>query len=689
MAITEPSASPLALPSGDTDSAVTPGGIFARPTSDTGWRSWVTTVDHKKIGIMYGAAALVFLMIGGFEALLIRVQLWAPRGTLLSADMYNQVFTMHGTTMVFLVVMPIGAAFANYLMPLQIGARDVAFPRINAFSLWVFVGGGIFLNTAWIFGGGADGGWFNYAPNNGVIFSPSHGIDFWNLGLIITGVASLAGAVNLIVTVLNMRAPGMTLMKMPIFTWMTLVTQFLLLFAIPVLTSAQVLLMMDRLFDANFFNVAKGANPLLWEHLFWIFGHPEVYLMILPAFGLVSEMLPVFSRKPIFGYPFIVFSGVAIGFMGWGVWAHHMFVSGIGPISVTTFSLTTMFIAVPTGVKILNWTATMWGGKLKFTTPMLFSIGLVAMFTIGGLSGVTHSVAPADTQQTDTYYIVAHFHYVLFGGAFFGFMGAFYFYWPKVFGYLLNETMGKVNFWMMLLGFNLTFAPMHILGLQGMSRRIYTYDEGYGFELWNKVATIGAFILATSVLLFVFNIFYSKVKAKQLPPPGADPWDARTIEWMTPSPIPAYNYDPIPTITRVDDFWYRKYGETKDGKLVRIAETDDVVQKRSDGKHIHLPSPSYWPIVVAFGMPIVAYGLIFSLWLCLVGGIIMVAGIYGWVLEPPDDPDAAHLDHGPGGHTSDDGTAIEELPEGATAGEVGAGESTEPVEADKEAETVG
>jgi cytochrome c oxidase subunit 1 len=689
MAITEPSASPLALPSGDTDSAVTPGGIFARPTSDTGWRSWVTTVDHKKIGIMYGAAALVFLMIGGFEALLIRVQLWAPRGTLLSADMYTQVFTMHGTTMVFLVVMPIGAAFANYLMPLQIGARDVAFPRINAFSLWVFVGGGIFLNTAWIFGGGADGGWFNYAPNNGVIFSPSHGIDFWNLGLIITGVASLAGAVNLIVTVLNMRAPGMTLMKMPIFTWMTLVTQFLLLFAIPVLTSAQVLLMMDRLFDANFFNVAKGANPLLWEHLFWIFGHPEVYLMILPAFGLVSEMLPVFSRKPIFGYPFIVFSGVAIGFMGWGVWAHHMFVSGIGPISVTTFSLTTMFIAVPTGVKILNWTATMWGGKLKFTTPMLFSIGLVAMFTIGGLSGVTHSVAPADTQQTDTYYIVAHFHYVLFGGAFFGFMGAFYFYWPKVFGYLLNETMGKVNFWMMLLGFNLTFAPMHILGLQGMSRRIYTYDEGYGFELWNKVATIGAFILATSVLLFVFNIFYSKVKAKQLPPPGADPWDARTIEWMTPSPVPAYNYDPVPTITRVDDFWYRKYGETKDGKLVRIAETDDVVQKRSDGKHIHLPSPSYWPIVVAFGMPIVAYGLIFSLWLCLVGGIIMVAGIYGWVLEPPDDPDAAHLDHGPGGHTSDDGTAIEELPEGATAGEVGAGESTEPVEADKEAETVG
>ena len=328
MALTEER--PLALNAGDTTPSYSPAGVFTRPTADHGWRSWITTVDHKKIGIMYGAAALFFLIIGGVEALLIRVQLWAPRGTLLTADTYNQVYTMHGTTMVFLVVMPIGAAFANYLIPLQIGARDVAYPRINAFSFWCFLAGGVFLNSSWLLGGGADGGWFMYAPNSGVIFSPSHGVDFWNLGLIITGIASLAGAVNLIVTVLNMRAPGMTLMRMPVFTWMALVSQFLLLFAIPVLTSAQVLLLLDRLFDANFFNVAKGASPLLWQHLFWIFGHPEVYLMILPAFGLVSEMLPTFSRKPIFGYPFIVFSGIAIGFMGWGVWAHHMFVSGIG-----------------------------------------------------------------------------------------------------------------------------------------------------------------------------------------------------------------------------------------------------------------------------------------------------------------------------------------------------------------------
>ncbi|MEJ6511802.1 MAG: cytochrome c oxidase subunit I [Actinomycetota bacterium] len=656
---------PLALPPGDSNDGYTPTGVFRRPTAETGARSWFTTVDHKKIGIMYGAAAIFFFIIGGAEALLIRMQLWAPRGSLLSANLYNQVYTMHGTTMVFLVVMPIGAAFANYLIPLQIGARDVAFPRINAFSFWAFLAGGVFLNSSWILGGGADGGWFMYAPNSGVVFSPTHGVDFWNLGLIITGIASLTGAVNLIVTVLNMRAPGMTLMRMPIFTWMALVSQFLLLFAIPVLTSAQVLLMLDRLFDANFFNVAKGANPLLWEHLFWIFGHPEVYLMILPAFGLVSEILPTFARKPIFGYPFIVFSGIAIGFMGWGVWAHHMFVSGIGPISVTAFSLTTMFIAVPTGVKILNWTATMWGGKLNFSAPMLFSIGLVTMFTIGGLSGVMHSVSPMDTQQTDTYFIVAHFHYVLFGGAFFGFMGGFYFYWPKAFGYMLNESIGKANFWLMLLGFNLTFAPMHVLGLQGMSRRIYTYDAGYGFEFWNKVATIGAFTLASSIALFIFNIFYSKSKAKNLPPVGPDPWDGRTIEWMVPSPTPAYNFDPIPTVTRVDDFWYRKYGETRDGKLVRIASTAEVAQQRTDGKGIHLPSPSYWPIVLAFGLPIVAYGLIFSLWLALIGGIVVVAALFGWIMEPPDDPDKAHDDDGSEAHASDGGDAA--VPDSADA----------------------
>ncbi len=649
MSITTPDAALPALPSGNGSGPSRTLGIFERPKGGNGWRSWVTTVDHKKIGIMYGASALFFFVIGGCEALLIRLQLATPNGKLLSADLYNQLYTMHGTTMVFLVVMPIGAAFMNYLMPIQVGARDVAFPRLNAFGFWTFLFGGILLNSSWLLGHAPDGGWFNYAPNSGIIFSPTHGIDFWNMGLIITGIASLTGAINLITTVLNMRAPGMTLMKMPVFTWMGLVTQFLLLFAIPVLTCAQFLLMFDRLFHANFFNVKAGADPLLWENLFWIFGHPEVYIMILPAFGVVSEIIPVFARKPLFGYPFMVFSGIAIGFMGWGVWAHHMFASGIGPISVAAFSMSTMFIAVPTGVKILNWLATMWGGKLKFSTPMLFSIGLVSMFTIGGLSGVTHAVSPADTQQTDTYYIVAHFHYVLFGGALLGFMGGFYFWWPKAFGYALSDKLGKVNFWIVLIGFNLTFGPMHILGLQGMPRRTYTYKDGYGFNFWNMVSTIGAFTIAVSFILFFTNIVVSRRKAKASKlAMAADPWDGRSLEWMLPSPTPAHNFDEVPTVTALDEFWHRKYGEDERGRVVRIAATADVVQKGTN-TNVHLPSPSYWPIVLAFGLPLLGYGLIYNLWICVFGAICIVGGIYGWVMEPSTEPDPGHeADHGPG-----------------------------------------
>jgi cytochrome c oxidase subunit 1 len=654
---------PLALGSGDALQQ-RPGGIFARPTAKPGWRGWITSVDHKKVAILYGAAAIFFFLIGGIEAMMIRIQLAAPEGKFLSADLYNQVFTMHGTTMIFLVVMPLGAAFMNYLLPLQIGARDVAFPRLNALSFWTFLFGGVVLNSAWFLGGGADGGWFMYAPNSGVTFSPTHGVDLWVMGLLITGIASLVGSANLVVTVLNMRAPGMTLMKMPVFVWMSLVTQMLLLFALPVITAALFLLMFDRLFDAQFFNVAQGADPLLWQHLFWIFGHPEVYIMILPAFGVVSQIIPVFARKPIFGYPFMVFSGIAIGFMGWGVWAHHMFASGIGPISVAAFSVSTMFIAVPTGVKILNWLATMWGGKLRFDSPMLYSIGLVTMFTIGGLSGVTHAVAPADTQQTDTYYIVAHFHYVLFGGALFGFIGGLYFWWPKVFGYHLSEKSGKINFWILLVGFNLTFGPMHILGLQGMPRRTYTYRDGYGFNFWNFVATVGVFVLFVSFCIFGWNIYSSYRKAKKKAKGGrlvaeADPWDARDLEWMIPSPTPAHNFDVIPTIDHFDEFWHRKYGEDEHGNLVRIAATEDVVQK-GDAEDVHLPSPSYWPIVLAFGFPWIGWGLIYSTLMAVVGFLIVAVAIYGWVMEPSTEPDAGH-DHDeppaqadPSGEAADD-----------------------------------
>ncbi len=628
-------------------------GLLKRPVSTTGWRAWVFTVDHKKLGIMYGVTAMFFFVVGGIEALLIRLQLATPNGKILNADLYNQMFTMHATTMVFLFVMPMAAGFANYFVPLQIGARDVAFPRLNAFGYWAVLFAGIFLNMAWFLGGAADGGWFMYAPNSGPVFSPTSGIDYWVMGLQIAGIASLTGAINLIVTVLNMRAPGMTLMKMPIFTWMTTVVQFLLLFAVPVITVALFLLSFQRNFGAQFFDVAAGADPLLWQHLFWIFGHPEVYILILPAFGIVSEVLPVFSRKPLFGYPFVVFSGAAIGFVGWGVWAHHMFASGIGPVSVAVFSITTMGIAVPTGVKIINWTLTMWGGKLWFTTAMKFAIGLIALFTVGGLSGVTHAVSPSDTQQTDTYYIVAHFHYTLPGGAVMGLFAGFYYWWPKMFNKMLNEKLGSWNFWLMVIGLNLTFGPMHILGLQGQPRRMYMWTEaraGEGFfnlGFWNLISTIGAFTLATSVLIFLVNVWLTTRNPQKAP---LDPWDARSLEWMTTSPPKEHNFDVIPTVHHLDDFFHQKYEEdvaTHTMNKVRTAEEILAEQELNADKHIHMPSPSYWPIVLAFGLPVITFGVIYSLLISVIGAVIVLFAAYGWALESSTAPDSDFEHHNP------------------------------------------
>ncbi len=625
-------------------------GVFRRPVASKGWTSWLFTVDHKKIGLMYGVSAFVFFIVGGIEALLIRAQLAAPNGTVLSADVYNQMFTMHATTMIFLFVMPMAAAFGNYFLPLQVGARDVAFPRINAFGIWAFILGALFINSSWILGGAADGGWFMYSPNSSVPFSPTNGIDLWAVGLLITGISSQSGAINLIVTALNMRTKGMSLMRMPVFSWMVLVIQFLLVFAIPVITVALILLLFQRQFDATFFSVAAGADPLLWQHLFWIFGHPEVYILILPSFGIVSEVLPVFSRKPLFGYPFVVFSGAAIGFVGWGVWAHHMFASGLGPVSVSVFAISTMVIAVPTGVKIINWTLTMWGGKLVFTTAMLFAIGLVVQFTIGGLSGVTHAVAPSDTQQTDTYYIVAHFHYVLFGGAVLGFFAGFYYWWPKIFGKCLNEKLGKWNFWLMVIGLNMTFGPMHILGLQGQPRRMYQWTEeraGEGFfnlAFWNRIETLGAFILAIGVLMFVINIFYTR---RRQPVAPLDPWDARTLEWMTTNPPKEHNFDSLPTVHALDEFFHRKYedvgeGDQHDLRLVATAEDILAEQEANADHHIHMPSPSYWPLVVAFSLPVIGYGVIYSTFLAIVGVVILVFGMFGWALEPSVAPDSEY-----------------------------------------------
>jgi cytochrome c oxidase subunit I len=606
-------------------------GLFNRPTATTGWWSWVTTVDHKRIGILYGVTAFAFFLIGGTEALLIRLQLATPNGGVLDANVYNQFFTMHGITMIFLVVMPMGVALMNFLIPLMIGARDVAFPRLNAFSYWVFLLGGLFIYSSFFLGGAPNGGWFGYAPLSTTL--PGNGMTFYSVGLQTLGVASLAGAVNFVVTIINMRAPGMTLMRLPVFIWMSLVTSFLLLFAMPVLAVGLFQLMFDRVYDANFFNPAAGGDPLLWQHLFWLFGHPEVYILILPAMGIVSEVLPTFSRKPIFGYAAIVFAGIAIGFMGWGVWAHHMFATGLGPVANSAFALSTMFIAVPTGVKIFNWLGTLWGGSIRLTTPLLFAVGFVAMFIIGGLSGVTHSIVPHDLQQTDTYYIVAHFHYVLFGGAIFGIFAGLYYWWPKFFGRLLSEKLGKLHFALMFFGFNLAFAPFHILGLQGMPRRIYTYPDGYGFNFWNMVSTIGAFVIALSAVVFIFNVVRSRTRGEEA---GDDPWDARTLEWSIPSPPPAYNFAEVPLVRARDDFWHKKYVEVPERAPTRVfAGGANGHEDEGEGHGIHLPSPSYFPVVAALGLPIAAYGVIFQPILIGVGLLMTMLGAFGWVLEPP------------------------------------------------------
>ncbi|MGI8874837.1 MAG: cytochrome c oxidase subunit I [Egibacteraceae bacterium] len=631
-------------------------GRFSRPTATTGWASWLTTTDHKKIGILYFFATFFFFLVGGLEALVIRSQLAGPAGSLVTSNQYSQIFTMHGLTMIFFVVMPMGTGvFGNYLMPIMIGARDVAFPRLNALSFWVFVAGGVFLYSSALLGGTPDGSWVNYASLQGVGPDPenlsllgdaihSRRMLFYSLGLQIAGIASLATAVNFVVTILNMRAPGMTLMRMPVFVWMTLVTAFLLLFAMPVIGVALWMVMFDVGYAANFFRPEGGGDPVLWQHLFWLFGHPEVYIMVLPAFGIVSEVLPVFSRKPLFGYAAVVFSGIAIGFIGWGVWAHHMFTTGLGPIANAAFGITSMIIAVPTGIKIFNWIGTLWGGHLKFHTPMLFAIGLVSMFTIGGLSGVTHAVVPANAQQHDTYYVVAHFHYVLFGGAIFGLFAGVYYWFPKATGRLLRESLGKIHFWMMLIGFNLTFGPQHILGLNGMPRRIYTYESGMGWDLWNLVSTIGAFVIALSILVFLINLVIS-IRAGAVA--SDDPWDARTLEWTVPSPPPQHNFDVVPTVTARDELWHRKYAGKEADIPKRVpsgASADHADAGAADARAtagaevpagIHLPDPSYWPLVLSVGLPIAGWGVIFGQPVVIGLGLVWtLVSMLAWALEP-------------------------------------------------------
>jgi cytochrome c oxidase subunit I len=506
--------------------------------------SWLVTVDHKRIGILYLATSGFFFLAGGIMALLIRTQLAEANNDFIERDGYNELFTMHGTTMIFLVVVPILAGFGNFLVPLMIGARDMAFPRLNAMSYWLFLFGGIVLLLSFFAAGGAArGGWTSYPPNS--VYSEGNGQDLWILGLHILTVASLAGAINFVVTIHNLRARGMSWTRLPLFVWTIEVYALLLIVVLPTLSAGLTLLLLDRQFDTGFFVATEGGSPVLYQHAFWFFGHPEVYIMILPVMGIISEILPVFARKPIFGYKAVAFSTVAIGFFSMLVWAHHMFTVGMPGFLNGFFMVASMVIAVPTGVKIFNWLATLWRGNLHFDTAMLYALGFLSVFTIGGLSGIFLAAFPVDWQVHDTYYVVAHLHYVLFGGSILGILGGLYYWWPKFFGRVLDERLGKVQFWLTFVGFNVTFFPQHMLGLLGMPRRIYTYEDTGMLQEYNLISTIGSYIMGLGILLFVWIAWKSR-KGRRA---GNDPWLADTLEWYTTSPPPPHNFDTVPYVT--------------------------------------------------------------------------------------------------------------------------------------------
>jgi cytochrome c oxidase subunit I len=557
---------------------------------------YLTTVDHKKIAHLYLGTGGFFFLLGGIEALFIRIQLMKPNNNFVNEQLFNEIMTMHGTTMIFLAAMPILFAFMNAVVPIQIGARDVAFPFLNALGFWLFFFGGMFLNLSWFLGGAPDAGWTSYASLS--LRSEGHGIDFYTLGLQISGFGTLISGINFLATIINMRAPGMSFMRMPLFTWTTFIASALILLAFPPLTIGVFLLMFDRLFGSNFFDVTMGGNTIIWEHFFWIFGHPEVYILVLPAFGIFSEIIPTFSRKRLFGYSSMVFATVLIGFLGFMVWAHHMFTTGLGNVANAIFAIATMAIAVPTGIKIFNWLLTMWGGSIKITVPMLYALGFIPSFVIGGVTGVMQAVAPLDYQLHDTYFIVAHFHYVIIGGVVFGILAATHFYWPKMFGTKLSEKMGYVTFTLFFIGFHCTFFIQHFLGLMGMPRRVATFLPGQGLELGNLISSIGAMLMAVAVIILLFNVVITSIRNKKV---GADPWeDGRTMEWAIASPPPFYNFKQTPLVRGLDTWWLEKMEGKKE--LTPAEPLGDI----------HMPNNSIIPFFISLGLFVAAFGAMYN-----------------------------------------------------------------------------
>jgi len=547
--------------------AIPSGQAAGRPWVEV-LHEWVTTVDHKRLGILYIVYALLFLVVGGVEAMIIRIQLMHAHSDFVSPQVFNRLFTMHGTTMIFFVAMPILFGFANYLVPLMVGARDMAFPRLNAFSFWLSAIGGFLLYFSLLGGNGLYGagnapdvGWWAYAPLTARAFSPGHSSDYWTVAVLVSGFGSIGTAINLIATILSQRSPGMTLGRMPLMVWLTLVMSGMVLSAIGPLSAAQIMLLIDRYLGGHFFDTQAGGSATLWMHFFWIFGHPEVYVLILPCFGIMSETIPVFSRKPIFGYPVMVGASVCIAFVSSSVWAHHMFTIGMNSYANSFFAITTLAVGVPTGIKIFNWLGTMWGGRILFRVPMLFSIAFLFQFLIAGLTGIMLGSAAFDSQLNDSYFVVAHFHYVIVGGILFAVFAAFYYWYPKMTGRMLNESIGKLHFWLFVIGFHLTFDVMHFPGLLGMPRRIYTYEPRPGWEILNFLVTIGAFIQGAAILVFVFNLIFSYFKGKKA---GNDPWDAWTLEWSVSSPPPPYNFASPPMVTSRRPLWDRKHPEDPD-----------------------------------------------------------------------------------------------------------------------------